>query len=154
MPSSKKRRLRVVLDTNVWVSAMIWGGLPAEVIAAAENKRIHIIMSEEIIKEINQTLAYPKLKRIYENVGVARQELVEAALRVSKLVEVKTKVNIVHEDQADNKFLECAFDSKADFLVTGDDHLLKIGYYEKTRVVSIKQFLQILKEQKATETKS
>jgi len=148
MPSSKKRRLRVVLDTNVWVSAMIRGGLPAEVIAAAENKRIHIITSEEIIKEISQTLAYPKLKRIYEKAGVARRELVEAALRVSRLVEVTTKVYVVHEDVADNKFLECAFDSEADFLVTGDEHLLKIGCYGKTRVVSAKQFLQTLKEQK------
>jgi uncharacterized protein len=146
MPSSKKRKLKAVLDTNVWVSAMIWGGLPAEVITAAENKRILIITSEEIIKEINETLAYPKLKRIYERAGIAKQELVEAALRVGKLVEVKTKVNVVHEDVADNKFLECAFDSKADFLVTGDEHLLKIGCYEKTRVVTVKQFLLILKE--------
>jgi putative PIN family toxin of toxin-antitoxin system len=145
-PSSKKRKLKAVLDTNVWVSAMIWGGLPAEVIKAAENKKILIITSEEIIKEVNQTLAYPKLKRIYEKAGVTRQELVEAALRIGKLTEVKTKVNVVHEDAADNKFLECALDSKADFLVTGDEHLLKIERYKKTRVVSVKQFLKIIKE--------
>ena len=147
MPSSKKRKLKAVLDTNVWVSAMIWGGLPAEVINAAENNSIRIITSEEIIKEINQTLAYPKLKRIYEKAGVTRQELVEAALRIGKLTEVTTKVNIVHEDKADNKFLECAFDSKADFLVTGDEHLLKIKRYKRTRIRSVKQFIRILENQ-------
>jgi putative PIN family toxin of toxin-antitoxin system len=146
-PSSKKRKLKAVLDTNVWVSAMIWGGLPAEVISAAENKRICIITSEAIIEEINQTLAYPRLRRVYEDAGVNRQELIEAALRIGKLVEVKTKVNVVHEDPADNKFLECAFDGKADFLVTGDEHLLRIGHYKATRIVSVRQFLRILKEQ-------
>ena len=126
---------------------MIWGGLPAEVIKAAENKKIHIITSEDIIKEINQTLSYPKLKRIYEKAGITRQELVEAAVRIGKLTEVKTKINIVHEDAADNKFMECAFDSKADFLITGDEHLLRIERYKKTRIVSVKQFIRILKEQ-------
>jgi len=126
---------------------MIWGGLPAEVIKAAENKKIHIITSEDIIKEINQTLSYPKLKRIYEKAGITRQELIEAAVRIGKLTEVKTKINIVHEDAADNKFMECAFDSKADFLITGDEHLLRIERYKKTRIVSVKQFIRILKEQ-------
>jgi predicted nucleic acid-binding protein len=60
---------------------------------------------------------------------------------------VKTKVNVVYEDVADNKFLECAFDGKADFLVTGDEHLLRIGHYKVTRIVSVRQFLRILKEQ-------
>jgi len=146
-PSSKKRKLKAVLDTNVWVSAMIWGGLPAEVISAAENKRIGIITSEAIIEEINQTLAYPRLRRVYEDAGVNRQELIEAVLRIGRLVEVKTKVNVVHEDVADNKFLECTFDGKADFLVTGDEHLLRIGQYKATRIESVRQFLRILKEQ-------
>ena len=146
-PSSKKRKLKAVLDTNVWVSAMIWGGLPAEVISAAENKRICIITLEAIIEEINQTLAYPRLRRVCEDAGVNRQELIEAVLRIGRLVEVKMKGNVVHEDPADNKFLECAFDGKADFLVTGDEHLLRIGHYKATRIVSVRQFLRILKEQ-------
>jgi putative PIN family toxin of toxin-antitoxin system len=126
---------------------MIWGGPPAEVISAAENKRICIIMSEDIIEEISQTLAYPRLRRIYEDAGVNRQELIEAVLRVSRLVEVKTKVNIVHEDPADNKFLECAFDGKVDFLVTGDEHLLRIEHYKRTRILTVREFLRILENQ-------
>ena len=145
MPSSKKRRLKAVLDTNVWVSAMIWGGSLTEIINYAEDSRICIILSEDIVEEINRTLAYPRLRRVYENAGITRQELIEAALRIGKLVEVKTKVNVVHEDPADNKFLECAFDGKADFLVTGDEHLLRIEHYKATRIASVRQFLRILK---------
>ena len=62
MPSSKKHALKAVLDANVWVSALIWGGKPAEIIKAAENHKITIILSEEIIKELSQVLAYPKLR--------------------------------------------------------------------------------------------
>ena len=126
---------------------MIWGGLPAEIINYAEDSRIFIILSEGIVEEINRTLTYPRLRRVYEDAGITRQELIEAALRIGKLVEVKTKVNVVYEDVADNKFLECAFDGKADFLVTGDEHLLRIGNYKATRIVSVRQFLRILKEQ-------
>ena len=126
---------------------MVWGGPPAEVISAAANKRICIIMSEDIIDEISQTLAYPRLRRVYEDAGVNRQELIEVVLRVSRLVEVKTKVNVVHEDPADNKFLECAFDGKADFLVTGDEHLLRIEHYKRTRILTVREFLRILENQ-------
>jgi putative PIN family toxin of toxin-antitoxin system len=123
---------------------MIWGGPPAKVINAAEDSRVCIIMSEAIIEEINQTLAYPRLKRVYEDAGISRQELIEAVLRIGRLVEVKTKVNVVHEDVADNKFLECAFDGKADFLVSGDEHLLKMERYKKIRILSVRQFLRLL----------
>jgi len=123
---------------------MIWGGPPAKVINAAEDNRVCIIISEAIIEEINQTLAYPRLRRVYEDAGITRQELIEAVLRICRLVEVKTKVNVVHEDVADNKFLECAFDGKADFLVSGDEHLLKIERYKKIRILTVRQFLRIL----------
>jgi putative PIN family toxin of toxin-antitoxin system len=123
---------------------MFWGGPPAKVISAAEDNRVCIIISEAIIEEINQTLAYPRLRRVYEDAGITRQELIEAVLRICRLVEVKTKVNVVHEDVTDNKFLECAFDGKADFLVSGDEHLLKIECYKKIRILTVRQFLRIL----------
>ena len=148
MPSSKRRKPKVVLDTNVWISAIIWGGSPAEIVKAAEEGRICIFISEEIISEISRTLAYPKLKRFYEDTGVSRQNLIETVLRVSRIVEVKTKIHVVREDSADDKFLECALDGKADYLVSGDDHLLKIECHKRTRIVTVRQLLKILEKDK------
>jgi len=145
-PSFKKQRLKVVLDTNVWVSAIIWGGLPASIIRAAEDHRITIVVSAEILQEINSTLAYPRLRDVYEDLKIKREELIEAILRIAKLVEVKTKVNIIHEDLADNKFLECALDGDADYLVSGDEHVLRIEHYQKTRILSVRHFLRILEK--------
>jgi uncharacterized protein len=123
---------------------MIWGGSPAKIIKAAEDKKIRIIVSEEIIREISQTLAYPRLRQVYEKAGVERQELVEAILRIGKLVEATAMTNIVREDPADNKLTECASASEADYMVSGDRHLLKMGSYKKTRIISVSEFLEIL----------
>lgn len=141
---SERRGLRVVLDTNVWVSAMIWGGSPASIVRAAEDGRVLMMVSEEIIQEISRTLAYPRLREMYEGVGVRREELVAAVLRVGKLVKVTARLKVVREDFADNMFLECALDGDADCVVSGDDHLLSVRRYKRIRILSVKQFLKLL----------
>ena len=146
MPSSKKRKPRLVLDTNVWVSAVIWKGSPARIIKAAQEKKVCIITSEEIVNEISRTLAYPRLKRIYEDAGVSQQQLISAILQVANLVEVNSKIHVIRDDPADNKCLECAMDGKADFIVSGDNHLLKKGCYNRTRIVSVRQMLEIIEK--------
>jgi putative PIN family toxin of toxin-antitoxin system len=128
---------------------MIWGGSPARIIKVAEEGKVCIITSEEIVNEISRTLAYPRLKRVYEDAGISRQQMMEAVFQVTKLVEVTTKIHVVPEDPADDKFLECAVDSKANYIVSGDEHLLKIGSYKRTRIVSVRQFLKILEKDQA-----
>ena len=121
---------------------MIWGGSPARIIKAAEEGKVCIIVSEDIVNEINRTLAYPRLKRVYENAGITEQKLICVVLKLSRLADVKTKIHAVLEDTADDMFLECAVDSKADFVISGDEHLLKIGSYKRTRIVSVRQSLK------------
>ena len=59
-------------------------------------------------------------------------------------MDVNVKVNVVKKDPSDNKFIECAIAANADYLVSGDEHLLEIGRYQDTRIVSVREFLQIL----------
>jgi putative PIN family toxin of toxin-antitoxin system len=125
---------------------MIWGGSPANIIKAAEEGRISIIASEQIVREINQTLAYPRLREIYEGAGIGRDELIEAVLRVAKMVEVTKKIELIQEDPADNKFLECALDGKADYIVSGDSHLLRIGQYQRIQIHTVRQFTKLMEE--------
>ena len=125
---------------------MIWGGSPANIIKAAEDERISIIASEQIVREINQTLAYPRLREIYEGAGIGRDELIEAVLRVAKMVEVTKKIELIQEDPADNKFLECALDGKADYIVSGDSHLLRIGQYQRIQILTVRQFTKLMEE--------
>jgi putative PIN family toxin of toxin-antitoxin system len=125
---------------------MIWGGLPADIVKAAEDGRITIVVSEGILEEVNRTLAYQRLREIYEEAGVSREELLETVLRIGKIRDVETKLKVVQEDPSDNKFLECAVESGADYIVSGDEHLLRIKQYQKTQIVSVRQFIRILGE--------
>lgn len=144
MPSSKKHAPKVVVDANVWVSALLWGGKPAAIIKAAEESKVGIIVSEAIIGEISQVLTYPKLTKVYQAENLHHEELIEAVLRVVKFVEVTKKVNVVIEHPADDKFIECALAARADYIVSGDKHLLKIESYKSTRIVTVNEFLQII----------
>lgn len=145
MPSSKKpAQLKAVLDVNVWVSALLWGGKPAEIVKVAEQGKVRLVASEEIVREISQLLNYPKLRRIYEAEEMSHEKLIEAVLKVVQFVEVTRPVRVVLEHPADDKFLECALEAKADYVVSGDKHLLKMGNYEKIQVISVREFLEVL----------
>ena len=140
---STKRVVKIVLDTNVWVSALLWGGKPAEIIEAAEKGKLRIFISEEIIVEISQVLAYPKIEKIYKT-ELRRQELIEQVLKIAKFVKATAKVEVVNEHPADNKFLECALAAKANYIVSGDKHLLKVVSYKKIQVSPLSDFLALI----------
>ena len=140
---SKKPVLKIVLDTNVWISALLWGGKPASIIETAEKGKLRIFISEEIAVEISQVLAYPKIKKIFKT-ELRRQEMIEQVLKIAKFVKVTTKVEVVNEHPADNKFIECALAAKANFIVSGDKHLLKVVSYKKIQVSPVSDFLALL----------
>ncbi|MFB3888392.1 MAG: putative toxin-antitoxin system toxin component, PIN family [Candidatus Bathyarchaeia archaeon] len=123
---------------------MLWGGKPAEVVRAAENRRISIVTSEAIVEGISRVLAYPKLHKVYQVDGLCREELIEAVLRIVKFVNVTEKVSVVVEHLADDKFIECAMAAGADYLVSGDKHLLKLIRCKKTKILSVSELLQVI----------
>ena len=68
----------------------------------------------------------------------------------SKMVEPKLKLHVVNEDAEDNKILECALAARADIIVSGDKHLLKLGKFKKTRILSPREFFDNIKRNQAT----
>lgn len=154
MPSSKKQELKVVLDANVWISALLWGGKPAEIVKAAEKGQVIILLSEAIAEEISQVLTYPKIAKVYQAVGLRREDLVEAMLKIGKFVQVTRKTHVVAEHPADDKFIECALAANAKYIVSGDRHLLKVGSYKKIQVLSVTDFLQAVETKLHTRKKN
>ena len=144
MPSSKKQELKIVLDTNVWISALLWGGKPAAIIKAAEENKVSILISEEIVGEISQVLTYPKIEKIYRS-SLRRQDLIEQVLKIVTFVKASNKLEVIQAHPADNKFLECAIAAKADYVISGDKHLLQIAAYKKLKILSVNDFLQLIK---------
>lgn len=132
---------------------MLWGGKPAEIIKAAGENRFSILISEEIITEISQVLTYPKLKQAYQE-RLRSEDLIEMVLRIGKFVKVSKRVNVVKEHPADDKVIECAYAAGADYIVSGDKHLLKVARYKKTQIVSVAEFLQALEAKRDVHTRS
>jgi putative PIN family toxin of toxin-antitoxin system len=123
---------------------LIWGGKPAQIVKAAEEGKVALAMSEEIVDEISQVLTYSKLKKVYQTEGLLHQDMIEALLKVSEFVKVTRKVNVVLEHPADDKFIDCALAAKADYIISGDKHLLKVGCYRKTQILSVNEFLKLI----------
>jgi putative PIN family toxin of toxin-antitoxin system len=147
MSSSRRRRLRVVLDSNVWVSAAIWGGRPAEVVELAEQGKIEIFISAEILSEISRILDYGRLRSIYEGAGVRKWELMASIAGLAGFVVVANRrLEVVGEDPSDDRVLECAVEVDADYIVSGDKHLLRLGEYLNIKIIGSVAFSGLEKD--------
>jgi uncharacterized protein len=122
---------------------LLWGGKPAEIIKAAEHGKFSIFISEEIVIEISHILTYDKIAKIYQAEGLPRDQLVETVLKIAKLIKVTKKVKSVFEHPADDKVIECALATKADYIVSGDKHLLDLTSHKETKILSVSEFLSI-----------
>lgn len=133
-----KKGLVVCIDTNVWLSGLIFGGAPAEVIDLAINKKIVLVASEIIIEETCRHLSR-KFKLDKRTVEQFR----DTVLSVANLYAPRGTIHVVQEKETDNLILETAILGGADFLVTGDKkHLLPIKEYGQTKIVAPATFLQ------------
>ena len=101
-------------------------------------------MSEEIVGEVTQVLTYPKIKNIYKTLGLQSQDLIEAVVKNAEFVKVTKKLNVVEEHSADNKFIECAQAVRADYIISGAKHLLKVACRKQIQIVSVREFIQIV----------
>lgn len=139
--------LKIVLDTNVFVSALINPhGKPAQILNYVFENKIRLFTSPSIIEDLQRVLSYPKLVKRH---GLEKQELrefISDLLSIMSLVEGKKAIELIVEDPADNNYLSCAVDAKADFIVSGDTHLLNLGEYEGTQIITPTQFLGVLEK--------
>ncbi|MGB9714986.1 MAG: putative toxin-antitoxin system toxin component, PIN family [Thermodesulfovibrionales bacterium] len=128
---------RIVLDTNVTISAFFWKGYPRTILELAKSGKLAILYNTKIEAEFIRVLAYSKF-------GLTPAEILPIVNTLRKFVhfvEVKSKINIVKDDPTDNIFLECALDGKADYIISGDHHLLDIGIFEGIKIIKAKDFL-------------
>jgi len=132
--------IRVVLDTNVLISAILFGGKPREILEKAIHGKIRLCISEPILEELNGVLRRPKFGYSPEMIQFILTELAG----ISDFVTPSRRINVVLVDQKDNAILECAIEAKANYIVTGDSHLLKLGRYQRIEVLNSVAFLQKL----------
>ncbi len=136
------KKTKVVLNTNVWVSIFMNKALSKEFGKLLRSGRIEVFVSEEILKEISRVLEYPKIKNILVKSEVNSKDVLEEILRISEVVNPDVKLEVIKEDPEDNRFLECALESKADYIVSGDKHLLRLRRFEDIEIISPREFVE------------
>lgn len=130
-------KFKVVFDTNVYLSAIIFGGNPRKILQLAIDEKIILYSSIEILLEIALKLKN-KFKWPTEQINFTIKNISNLA----KIVKVKERVDIVKKDPTDNKILEAAIESKADFIITGDNHLLELKRYKNIKIIQPINFLK------------
>ena len=135
-----RRELRVVADTNVLVSALLFGGPPEQIVLAGLRGEIQLLTSSPLLKELERVLK-GKFKL---NLHLVRN-IIEEIKEVAELVEVSSHINVISYPDDDNRVLECAVDGKAEFIVTGDTkHILPLKEFRGTKILSPSEFLNRL----------
>jgi uncharacterized protein len=133
-------RLRIVIDTNIFISSILFKGEANKLVDLWQKDKFLFLMSPEILKEYINVLSSPKFKLTGDEIRhIIHKELLPF---VSSLV-VEAKLNIIETDPSDNEFLSLAAEGKADYIVSGDKHLLKLNEYGKIRILSLKNFLSL-----------
>ena len=119
--------IRVVLDANQFVSALLKpGSNPDTIMRLVHEEKVLLLMSETICDEVVRVLAYPK---IFKRLNCSHEQLntfVNGVRAVAIITPGRLSLPPLPADPADTKYLECAVEGKADFLVSGDHHLLDL----------------------------
>ena len=131
--------MNIVLDTNVLVSGVFWKGNESIVLASCLSKDISNFISPSIIDEFDRVLHYDK----FQFNPVEIQHALETILSCSRVILPQVKIDIVNDDPADNKILECAIAANASYIVSGDHHLLQLESYKQINIVSATQFIEL-----------
>jgi putative PIN family toxin of toxin-antitoxin system len=137
--------MRVVLDANIFISALISRqGNPAKILDKWRNREIEVSVSPAIIAEIQRVTGYERLQKKYKRIREEREGLVDDLRNFAVIVEPQQKLSVVQADDSDNRYIECAVASGANYIVTGDPHLLTVNEYQGIVIVSPATFLALL----------
>ena len=130
--------IRVLPDTNIIISSVFWIGNPYEVIRRGILGGYKLVISAEILDEV-----VDKLRNKFQFPEESIQELIDILMTYCHIVEVTSKFDVVR-DKKDNKIIECAFDGKVDYIVTGDPDLLVLKNFRGIKIVKAKEFLEMI----------
>ena len=134
--------MRIVIDTNVVISAVFFGGAPRRVIEAVLHDRVQSFVSRAIASEDEEIVA----EMLNRRQGRLNTQAFAAFLGKLSFVEPMSNVKICR-DPDDDKFISCAVDAKAYYIVSGDKDLLEIGKYKNIEIVTVAEFEKILNDE-------
>jgi putative PIN family toxin of toxin-antitoxin system len=133
--------MKVVLDTNIWVSAIIWGGIPDQILLLREQQKLTIAMSQELLDELESTFNKRKLAPKLQALTLTVPTIINL-IQESVIFYPIQQLNVPElRDADDNIILATAIAAKADVIITGDQDLLILFEYQGITIRTAKDFL-------------
>lgn len=130
---------QVVIDSNVWISGLVFGGNPEKVIRLFTEGHILLITSEELLSELRRKISQ-RFPLFAPNLALLEASIREYAI----MVRLGTLPITVSRDTDDNKFIETALAGNAEYIISGDEDLLVLKSYKDIRIVKPAEFLNLI----------
>lgn len=130
---------KVVLDTNIFISAVFWEGKSYYLMKKAINQEVIVFISKHIIEEIKNVLS--------RDFNLEKQEIddiINSLLHFTNLIDTIEVANVIKEDPKDNRILDCALTCNANFIISQDKHLLKLKKFRDVTIMSPEEFAKYL----------
>jgi putative PIN family toxin of toxin-antitoxin system len=136
-----------VLDTNVVVSRfMVPVGKSAQIIKHWEERSFTLLISKPLFEEYSKVMGYKHIRRRHRLTDEQVADVLAPFLEFALLVEPKVTVKVVNDDPDDDKLLECALAGGADYIISGDAHMLTLKEYQAIEILSPAAFLLLLEQ--------
>jgi uncharacterized protein len=129
--------MKIVLDTNVFISGIFFGGPPSQILKSWRQSKLIIVLTQQILEEYQRVGEV--LSEKYPSINI--EPIIELFTIFGEFIETKGIIETICEDPDDNKFIECAIASQSKLIISGDKHLLTISGYKDIEVLKPRQFI-------------
>lgn len=134
-----KPKKKAVFDTNIYLSAILFGGSPRMCLELGRNGEIELFVSRAILLEMAQKL---QEKFLWSKEEI--EEVIGGLIMFATIVSPKEQINTIKAEPKDNRILECALEVQADYIISGDKkHLLSLKKFKGIPIISASDFLEI-----------
>jgi putative PIN family toxin of toxin-antitoxin system len=137
--------MKVVVDTNVAVSGLLWEGPPNDILKWARDGVLVLVACQETVKELARILQYKKFQPRLSMIGMSADEVTAYYMNLVRFVpNPKELPKVIPEDPLDNLFLALASESKAQLIVSGDHHLLGLASHRGIQIVTPNEACKVI----------
>ena len=134
--------MHIVIDTNIWISGLLWRGMPWRLLRLAEQGQVTLSIAPAMVAELAEVLNYERLQPRLQQLSLTPAECVAYALTLVSIFEVpeSNRPPTVAADPDDDIFLRCADVAGADYVISGDHHLLDLEVYAGIPILTVRDF--------------
>ena len=135
----------VVLDANIFLSALIaQHGFPAQILNLWLQRKFELAISSAIVNEVNRVVHYPRIRKKYVLPEEEVANYIDLISSAEFVVNPSVHLSVIEKDPSDDRYIECALVAKAEYMITGDSHLIELERYQGIQILTPASFIALL----------